>query len=349
MNANVSSSNVNRSVTSNSNGAGGGGGGGGGHNSGRAGEELYVRAKNMAFMSTRVTCGEARGLVVAKGDQTAIGKLANQTAHTAEKPISMDVELNHLVTIIIVLDIIIAVAVLVWMMTYLRIWYAAQTLSYNAAVQNVISAMVSFIPNSLPATVAASLLVMVRRMQRTSNVLVKKLSVIESFSAVNMLLCDKTGTLTRNTMTLAAASVGLEPLDLVEMKRRRAALTPRGILGAQQLIKACALCNNSRYEMREADTDKRQKDDAETEYERVLVGDATDTALARFASEFGGSDVESLRDEYVLVGEVPFRSENKCMMRVVRPIAPAKCPFRKTTYSDVCFYFMHFSFYSNLP
>ncbi len=206
--------------------------------------------------------------------------------------------------------------------------------------------MVSFIPNSLPVTVAVALLIMVRRMQ-SAQVLVKKLSVVESFSAVNMLACDKTGTLTRNTMTLASVSVGIDTIDLVEIKRR-GLVGSRAKLGLQQLVKACAVCNSSRYEIRETASDTKEEN--ASRYEPMLVGNATDVALARFVGEFDANDggnMETVQTEYEQLAEVAFRSENKWMMRVVRPKVAVKCPFRKSSYADVCIYshccyFLHY-------
>ena len=266
-------------------------------------DENFYKSKNIAFKSTWVTSGEGRGICVLKGDATSVGKLANLTAHTNSREIILDAELDRLVTVVITLAIIIAVVVLVWMLTFFRIVYPEQ-MNVNQAVQNVVGAMVSFVPNSLPLTVAASLLIMAKRME-WRNVLVKNLSIMETFSALNVLACDKTGTLTHNRMCVVNVATSVaDHVDLKEMSKKRFVRTRL----LDQLLHLCALCNNARYEHRFADG----KETSHLE----LLGDATDAALLEFV---GAHDsIDAMRAKYTLLADVPFTSKNKFMMKIIR-------------------------------
>ena len=272
-------------------------------------DRSFSKSKNIAFKSTWVTNGEGKGVVVLKGDQTAIGKLAQLTSQTNEKEIILEKELGRLVTIIITLAIIMAVIVLVWMMTFIRISYPS-VVTYNQSIQNMVAAMVTFIPNGLPVTVGVALLIMAKRML-SNKILVKNLSILETFSAINMLACDKTGTLTYNKMDVVCATSGNDPIDLKEMKKKRFVRTP----AIHQLIRACALCNSAKIDLKIEEVAKKRNEKEKSS--KVITGDATDVSFVNFVNEY--DDIEEIQSSYTMLAEIPFNSKNKWMMKIFRP------------------------------
>ena len=181
-------------------------------------DEHYLRAANIAMMSTMVTCGEGKGIVVCKGDQTALGKLNEMSYNVHSKNINLDDELQKFANLIIVFSIIMSISTLVWMLTFMRISYPAQ-LTFDNLVSNAISSLTAFVPNALPLTLAASLLI-IRFQMVAQKVYLKSASILETFSCTNMLACDKTGTLTQNRMSVTHATTGAEAVQLDELKFR---------------------------------------------------------------------------------------------------------------------------------
>jgi sodium/potassium-transporting ATPase subunit alpha len=149
--------------------------------------------------------------------------------------------------------------------------------------------------------VTLSLLIIAKRMAK-SRVLVKNLTVIETLSCVNVIASDKTGTLTQNKMFVASASTGVVEVNLdLTMSNRT--------LAFEQLVSACGLCNNAEFEDPTSNEPINQ---------RKTKGDATDTALLKFSTQY--ERFPNLFSEYDIAGEIPFNSRNKWMAKVIKPL-----------------------------
>jgi sodium/potassium-transporting ATPase subunit alpha len=90
----------------------------------------YARSANMAFMSTLVMSGEGRGLVVAKGDKTLLGRFNEMSNQIASKSVNLDEELQIFANVVIVFSLIMSVLTVVWSLTFNRIMFP-QWLSFN--------------------------------------------------------------------------------------------------------------------------------------------------------------------------------------------------------------------------
>ena len=277
-------------------------------------DRAYLKSQNMAFKSTWVKSGEGKGVCVLKGDQTSIGKLALLAGQTNGRDNILENELNRFVTIIIVLALIMAIVVFVWYLTFVRIVYPTQ-LSTNSVIQQMVASLVTFIPSSCPFTVAVALLIIAKQL-KSQHIIVKTLSIAETFSSMNFLICDKTGTLTHNRMVVVSAAAGQESINLIEMRKRRYVKS----LATQQLIRASVLCNNAKVDLKldETMTSKKQADN-KSNYKKVMTGDATDCALMNFVNEYDNAD--DILSAYTTLAEIPFSSKNKWMMKIVRPIS----------------------------
>jgi sodium/potassium-transporting ATPase subunit alpha len=168
---------------------------------------------------------------------------------------------------------------------------------------------------------------MIAKRMAKSKVLVKNLATIETLSCVNVIASDKTGTLTQNIMFVGNALAGLESMNL-----KAADVRLKEGIATKQLVAAASLCNNAHFEETDAASASllskaRQRKQSGSEKSpkngpdytsRKAIGDATDIALLRFASQNSG-DFPDLPAMYEVTREVPFNSRNKWMMKTVRP------------------------------
>lgn len=150
---------------------------------------------NMAFASTSVTKGSGTGLVVATAENTEIGKISTEVgAVKARKTPLMQVidKLGAGVSYFIVLA---AIA------TFIIGWYFG---AYSLSVLSmaVVSMVVGTIPEGLPATTSVILAKGVNDMAKNQNTIIKTLPAVETLGSVDVIATDKTGTLTKNEMTV---------------------------------------------------------------------------------------------------------------------------------------------------
>lgn len=154
---------------------------------------------NLAFMSTTVATGMAHGIVVGTGMHTELGRIASLSQITKADASPLQKEMNNLATRIaqgtIVLALILATVAL------------KASLGFKTALLFGIGISAAMIPNGLVAEVNITLAQTANRMAR-ARALVKKLSAVETLGATNLILTDKTGTLTKNEMTVVSLRVG---------------------------------------------------------------------------------------------------------------------------------------------
>ncbi|KAJ2354338.1 hypothetical protein H4S02_013177, partial [Coemansia sp. RSA 2611] len=152
-----------------------------------------LEATNLAFNGTLAVSGEAYAIVVRTGDNTVLGQIAGLTAgeEKAKSP------LNHEISIFV--RIIASVAIF----TAAVFFIAGMALykDFPFAINFAIGTFVAWVPEGLPATVTMLLTIAAKRMA-AENVLVKDLQGVETLGAITLLATDKTGTLTRNQMTV---------------------------------------------------------------------------------------------------------------------------------------------------
>jgi len=168
------------------------------------------------------------------------------------------------------------------------------------------SVLIAVIPEGLPVSVTLSLTVIAKAMGR-SKVLCKSLTTVETLGAVNILCSDKTGTLTQNKMFVQNAAILDEEFST---EQARSAII-KGDTSAketlQQLHVVAGLCNAAQF-------------DAATLVlpisERKINGDATDTAILRFAEELG--PVNDLTSNWKREFDLPFNSKNKYMVSLLQ-------------------------------
>lgn len=150
---------------------------------------------NLAFASTSVTSGSGVGIVTAVGAKTEIGKISTDVNNTESRKTPLMKEIDGLgkgITYVIM-----AVAIALFVFSLILETYSLSVLSLS-----VVTMIVGSIPEGLPATTSVVLAMGVSDMAKNKNTIVKTLPAVETLGSVDVVATDKTGTLTKNEMTV---------------------------------------------------------------------------------------------------------------------------------------------------
>jgi magnesium-transporting ATPase (P-type) len=149
--------------------------------------------KCMAFSATLVQQGQGLGLVVATGDLTAIGSINALVQGEAEKPSSLQVQLELFGRWVTIITLLIGIA------AFLLAFFYSKT-DWAEAFRASVAIAVAIIPEGLPAVVTITMALGVSNMA-SKKAIVRKLPAVETLGSVSTVCSDKTGTLTKNEMT----------------------------------------------------------------------------------------------------------------------------------------------------
>ncbi|GJJ11896.1 hypothetical protein Clacol_006134 [Clathrus columnatus] len=179
----------------------------------------------------------------------------------------------------------------------------------GATVTFAVSILVAFVPEGLPSVVTLLLSIAAKRMA-AQNVLVKDLQGVETLGALTLLATDKTGTLTRNQMTVTNIWNGTNMSSAFQSNNDADDTVPFSFStpGMSEIIDVCAL--NSKIKFDKSDIPFEQ---------REILGDATETGLARFAGRHL-PDYDRHHKDHPKVFEVPFNSTNKWALSTVKKV-----------------------------
>lgn len=255
--------------------------------------------KNMLFMGTAVTRGRGRLLVTGTGTRTQIGEIARLIQHGEEAPSPLQQRLAHLGKRLVAACFLLVA--LVFVAGVLR------GLPMYSMFLTGVSLSVAAIPEGLPAVVTAALAIGVQRMIRRQAI-VRRLPAVETLGCVTVICTDKTGTLTRNEMTVTrlwtfgreveVTGTGYKPSgDFLERGRP---VDPKRDRNLQLALEIGMVCNAATL-TREGQEGVKQRESADW---RVL-GDPTDGALLVLGAK-AGLDVNELRRRIPTVMEHPF-------------------------------------------
>ena len=111
-------------------------------------DDKYVESKNIAYMTTLVTQGQGKGLVIATGDNTMMGKIAGLTSQTGSKKTSLQVEIHRFVTIICIGALLAAAVVFFSWYFWLHVSYP-RYISFVEIIVTTISVVIGFIPDGI--------------------------------------------------------------------------------------------------------------------------------------------------------------------------------------------------------
>jgi len=148
----------------------------------------------------------------------------------------------------------------------------------------------------------------------TKQVLVKDLQGVETLGAITLLATDKTGTLTRNQMTVTNLWVSGK---LMQADGKAQMLTSDelpfdpALSGVDEVIHICSMCSRARFDRTDVPI-----------AERLVTGDATESGLFRFSASKLGEDIDTLNKKYPKVFEIPFNSDTKWHMSIHKKAHP---------------------------
>lgn len=254
--------------------------------------------RNMAYAATLVIHGQARGIVVATGDHTEVGRISGMIAgvHELETPLTRKIaHFSHFL-----LYAILALAALTVVVGLLR----GKPLfdMFMAAVALAVGA----IPEGLPAAVTITLAMGVSRMARR-RAIIRRLPAVETLGSTTMICSDKTGTLTENQMTVQkiiagdivyeVTGAGYDPFT-GKVLHNGNTVEPGESPGLARCLLAGVLCNDA---ILSGNNGHWQ-----------VQGDPTEGALLVIAAKIG-YDLSELRTRFPRLDSVPFESEYQYM------------------------------------
>ena len=252
----------------------------------------------MAYSGTLVTAGQGMGVVVATGTATEIGRISAMIAEveTLTTPLLQQIAgFGRLLTVAILLLAGLTFAWGIWVQGH------APADMFLAAVALAVAA----VPEGLPAVITITLAIGVRRMAGR-NVIIRRLPAVETLGSVSVICSDKTGTLTRNEMTVQSVVTGTDTIEISGtgyaphglFSRGDNDIEPRDDAGLMELLRAALLCNDAGLE---------ERDD-----QWFARGDPMEAALIAAARKAGlAGDHE--RAEYPRVDVLPFDSRHRFM------------------------------------
>ncbi len=260
--------------------------------------------QNLVFMGTTIATGAATGIVVGVGMHTELGRIASLAQSTESEDSPLQKEMNNLAKRLTQGTIILA--------AILTVVALQADLGVKAALLFAISIAAAMIPNGLVAEVNITLAQTAGRMAK-ARALVKKLSAVETLGATNIILTDKTGTLTKNEMTVEHIAIGKSLFNLSGtgyetngevLDKHGKPLRPKDVAAIQLFFETAALASNAKV--------NPPDDDHASWY---VLGDPTEGALITMARK-AGVDIDALEAAHAEIKEFQFDSGRKLMSSV---------------------------------
>jgi Ca2+-transporting ATPase len=281
---------------------------------------LIQEQSNMLFMGTYVYTGRAKALITSTGIKTELGKISNQLNEMGSiEDIPLTKKLNKLGYILGIIVVINLTILIIYKLAVLSIEgrFFGELIS-QALTRSILRSM-NIMPINLPILTTLVLITGVLNMAQ-SGVIIKNLSAIESLGRVSVICSDKTGTITRNEMTVEKFWINNKEYTVTgsgydsegSIKNNGESVNFQENSTFQKFIDSGVLNNNARlvYE----DVKVRAKDRNEIAVRKVL-GSPTEAALLVLA-EKAGFITYDIKNKYQMVKEFSFSSELKKMTSI---------------------------------
>jgi len=263
---------------------------------------------NMVFSGTAATYGHGKAVVTATGMRTEMGRIAGLLKETPDETTPLQRELDHTGKVLGLVVVAIAVVIIVAIVLVEDV--RGITALFDVLILGVALA-VAAVPEGLPAVVTTVLSIGVQRMARR-NAIVRHLAAVETLGSATVIASDKTGTLTKNEMTVRVAVTasgrvtfegsGYAPVGAVQAEGGGPIEGPLRI-ELERALAAADRANNASIQ--------------EVAGRWTVQGDPTEGALLVAARKAGLSS-DALNKQLPRVGEIPFSSERKLMSTMHR-------------------------------
>lgn len=254
---------------------------------------------NMAYMSTVVSYGRGKGIVVGTASKTEIGKIADKIQGIEDEQTPLQQKLDQLGKWLGITCL--GICIIVFIVGLLRGGSILEMFMVS------VSLAVAAIPEGLPAVVTIVLALGMKRMVER-NAIVRKLLAVETLGCVDVICSDKTGTLTQNEMTVVKAYTGGKYVDISgqgyepvgEFKDAKGeALDVNNSTDFNLLFSIGVLCNDASLSKKEDNL-------------WGIYGDPTEGALVVTGAK-AGYQRDEFNNKYSRIAEIPFDSERKMM------------------------------------
>ena len=245
--------------------------------------------KNMVFSWTMITKWRWKAIITAIWMDTEMWKIAWMLQDAPEKTTTLEKKLNNLSKILWIAAVVICIIIFV-------VYWLVSHLEFQQAFLAAVALAVAAIPEWLPAVVTISLWLWVKRFVK-KNVLVRRLSSVETLGSVNIICTDKTGTLTKNEMTVTKLFVNGEIVDVSGRWYSTKWEFSAPIEWLRPLLSIGMLCNTAKL------------------HNKQIIWDPTEGALLVSAYKAWMKE-EDFYNDWEWIDEIPFDSERKRMSEI---------------------------------
>ncbi len=267
-------------------------------------EKAYLYSPNLVFMSTSVAKGQGKAVAYATGMGTQFGRIASLTQTIQAEDSPLQKEIGTMAKTDFVIAVIVGIAFFTASALYLNVPYGTSFLF-------MIGVMVACVPEGLQVTVSSALAINVLKMVK-QNVLVKRLSAVQTLGSVTVICTDKTGTITKGEMTVNKLWVkdrvirvsGLGYMPVGDFTVNGQPLKEKDKTSLDKLLEISSLCNGAKVEP----PDEQNKTWS-------VIGDPTDGALYVAALKWG-QVIDELAENKPTVHILPFSYERKRMSTI---------------------------------
>jgi Ca2+-transporting ATPase len=272
-------------------------------------EEKMILADrtNLGYMNTIITRGNGEGIVIGTGMNTEIGKIATSLQEEEIELSPFQKEVNRFGKLLGILILIICAGVFVTELILVLSTPGGGLDEIIEAFEIAISLAVSAVPEGLIVVITVVMSLGMRKMA-DRNALVRKLTAVETLGRVNVICSDKTGTLTKNEMTVVKVFIGGIEYDvegvgyalegkIIDDKGQTVQISDN----LKKYLEVCMFCNNSNVSLRNDGTNDTD-----------VVGDPTEISMKVLAMKM---DLDTKSEK---LAEVPFNSDRKMMSVAVK-------------------------------
>lgn len=255
----------------------------------------YLESSRIGLQGTFIVSGSGKGIVVATGDNTVFGSIAKMTSEPKKGLTPIQKEIFRFVaitaSIIVFLGVLVIILWAAWIRRSYPNWIPVATL-----IVDIVSVAVAFIPEGLPIALTTCLVITASQMKK-NKILCKSLSTVESLGSISVLCFDKTGTITKNNMSVTNISRGVKELNVQELGDEE----DSGSTATNHFLTISTLCNDTAITV-----------------SGDLTGNATDKAIYKFSTNVQSKS--ELESKWNTVFELAFNSKDKYMAKLVEPV-----------------------------